>query len=410
MPALSPSAIEVSAATSRPDDLASGTVFVIQEADGQKRRVSMSGRCLPFRPVATSTKQRYKRTLYPGATEATVQIQGPDPQDMSVRGSFATRYMDEDLFVVEYGKTNKREVVRTATRARDVLMSLCKEGQLLTVSWTEPSLAASQGGDSGYGVTSTGILRSVKCPQNTPQDIEWEAEFDWVSDSILKGNPKVDPPPVKPTSIADAYEDLLGAIREAVKVGSAAFRQYGLGMLNRIAAIEGDVDSLRESAFDLASTPAQLAQGAAVIAGNAAMMLSDSREEAQSMMAQYDGANAAWSEAPANAVAALPWVSNRVQDCDDADVQILAAVDSVTLDLAARRVRQEAARVTARAVSLATPTRRALHLVADGDTFRRLSLRYYGTADRWMDIAEANDLVSDVELVVGMSLVIPEVA
>jgi len=55
-----------------------------------------------------------------------------------------------------------------------------------------------------------------------------------------------------------------------------------------------------------------------------------------------------------------------------------------------------------------TPVPRT-HEVVDGDTLSRISLEYYGTANRWQSIYEANRNVmrSPGSLSVGVTLVIP---
>jgi nucleoid-associated protein YgaU len=50
-----------------------------------------------------------------------------------------------------------------------------------------------------------------------------------------------------------------------------------------------------------------------------------------------------------------------------------------------------------------------VHTVADGDSLSRISLRYYGTPNRWQDIFNANRdvLQGSSTLRVGMQLRIP---
>lgn len=45
---------------------------------------------------------------------------------------------------------------------------------------------------------------------------------------------------------------------------------------------------------------------------------------------------------------------------------------------------------TARAVTTPPPPERRYHVVAEGESLSRISMRYYGTATRWQDIYDAN--------------------
>ena len=55
------------------------------------------------------------------------------------------------------------------------------------------------------------------------------------------------------------------------------------------------------------------------------------------------------------------------------------------------------------------PISERYHSVQRGDTLSRLALEYYGSAQRWHDIYEANrDVIADVnEISVGTTLIIP---
>ena len=52
---------------------------------------------------------------------------------------------------------------------------------------------------------------------------------------------------------------------------------------------------------------------------------------------------------------------------------------------------------------------RDVHIVADGENLNNISMKYYGTSNRWKDIYEANtDVIKDVNRIkVGTALVIP---
>ena len=68
----------------------------------------------------------------------------------------------------------------------------------------------------------------------------------------------------------------------------------------------------------------------------------------------------------------------------------------------------EAAAKAAAPTQAPAPARRT-HVVADGDTLTKISLQFYGTANRWQEIYNANRdvLASPSLLSVGSTLTIP---
>ena len=64
---------------------------------------------------------------------------------------------------------------------------------------------------------------------------------------------------------------------------------------------------------------------------------------------------------------------------------------------------------TARAVTTPPPPERRYHVVAEGESLSRISMRYYGTANRWQDIYDANRdiLRGEIALRPGQRLRIP---
>jgi len=54
-----------------------------------------------------------------------------------------------------------------------------------------------------------------------------------------------------------------------------------------------------------------------------------------------------------------------------------------------------------------TPTTQRTHVVVSGDTLAKISQTYYGTANRWNEIREANHLRDEKSLIIGRTIVIP---
>jgi hypothetical protein len=108
----------VNAKFTDPDD----PVLDIQELSGLKRHVTLRGNRLPKDKIPVGGKQRITKTYYPGHPEPTVQILGPEEDDLVIEGMLKDRripieYKGESLLLME------------------VLDSVRAYGSMLLVEW-----------------------------------------------------------------------------------------------------------------------------------------------------------------------------------------------------------------------------------------------------------------------------------
>lgn len=60
--------------------------FWIEELEGPKKKVTLVGNQMPFAPFKFGGKQRIKKDFYPGNSEPSTQILGPEESDQTIRG------------------------------------------------------------------------------------------------------------------------------------------------------------------------------------------------------------------------------------------------------------------------------------------------------------------------------------
>lgn len=383
-----------------PDRLAEPYTFVIREVTGLKRTITLTSWCLPTRPVPLTQRQRMKITYYPGATEATAQVFGPHHTDGIFKGVFLARYMGEEgarCFVLT--SDGREEVVLTPERARAIFTDICRSGQELIVEW----------GVGDYRVIQRGICRAVTFHEHAPQRIEWEAEFEWIADTEQRARLSLPPVPPDERGLLDRLRDLRDAVLAVEEDLSEAYAEYIDSTIRQIDSLIRDVEGIGLKALELAGKPAHMARAIAQVAANVLQAVVDIQAGAIGLVASYREAGRAFASLGHGNLAFLPLSSSAGGKAfvdHSAGAQADAAAKSAALHAAVRKARYEAVEIRERAKAWIEPDYIALHEVCDGESLRRIAVRYYGTADRWQDIANANDLTSDI-LTAGMVLLIP---
>jgi len=370
------------------------STVTICEVTGQKRKIVLSCRCLPFQGVETNSLLRHKITYYPGATEATAQVFGPDHTGLTLHGMWNTRYMDEKAFVFSANNVMERKVT-TAEEGRKILTGIWKAGQQVSVAW----------GSEPYVQYGRGLLVEAKFNENRPQDIGWELIFKWVSDTEINAKISVQKDIPSTKSLLDKLKKLVNDANEFLDSVEGAYKEYVLGTVNQTNTMINDVFALAERVEDIAALPATFAKSIAIVAGNVKQGLVDVQTNAIWVAAQYDTVGTAWQEL-GGSCAWTPWNANGDSPSDDLDTQVMLCLRAIDQDQYHRQVAAAAQRLLDRAKTMMEPEVLDICLVKHGDTLRRISMTYYGTQDQWQALADYNDLETDV-LTAGMVLLIP---
>lgn len=375
-----------------------GSAFVVEELTGPKRTVTMTGWCLPVRPVSTETKQRISKHYYPGATVATVQVLGPEHGETDVRGTLRTRYMSSGTYMtLTTGGTT--EIIQTASYARKVLTDILKAGQPLRVRWSRQD-------GSELGVTQYGFATSVKFNEHRAEVIEWEVEFAWTADGELIPQTQVVPLVLSPRNLLDSIRSLIEALNAAMDSVDEMYRTLVTDNIRAFNALLADVGGLVERVLDLAGRPADTAKDTLTTCGNVRQTILDVQTRTVAFAARYETGPAFAREVPAG-VSWIPLRSGRDPSRDSPAWETRVAEREQAVSSALRKVQRELNRLEISAARSLTPSARTVYRVRQGDTLRKLAMRFYGTQDRWTTLAKANGLERD-DLTPGMALTIPE--
>lgn len=374
------------------------TTVTITELTGEKRKIEVTARCLPFAPVEHGLTQRHRKVTYPGATEATLQVFGPDVPDLRLNGRWATRYMDQErLFLLTV--KGAVEHVRHAERARVVFTDVCRQGQQVEVAW----------GSGDYDVVLRGLVARVGFTEQAPQSIGWELILVSVADSRYTQRPPVAVKQAPKTkSLYQDVEGLINEINNVVKDLNAAYREYVLGTLGKVNKVLGQLGDLAKAGIGIAALPAQAARSALVVVGNVRQTLVDVENEVMGLVCQYEAVAA---DARQVFTSRMAWtgLGSGISHADDSAMAARRELAMMNLLRQVRAVRYGVDQYSRQMATYLMPAYRGIHFVKAGETLRSVATLHYGRADQWIQIADANALRSD-ELHVGMVLLLPEVA
>lgn len=68
---------------------------ILEELEGQRRRVTLEASALPFQGVEAGVSQRLVKTYYPGTTRASVQVMGTEEGDVVLTGRLSDVLLGE---------------------------------------------------------------------------------------------------------------------------------------------------------------------------------------------------------------------------------------------------------------------------------------------------------------------------
>lgn len=255
--------------------LADPSSFTLEELGGQKRKVTLTGRGLPYRPFELVTTQRLTTTWLPGYAEATATVLGASEEPSSINGywkdkfigvaeggesssplgaalgalqnvsgaltgGFGTTATSGDPIVVAGGDGGETAVV-SVREAATLFDSLVREGQLLEVAWDQQ--------------VRHGHLKKFRKLWHNAHDLEWDMEFEWT------GRGERQPPPDAQQGDGDLFSALeqglddVFAIVAEVQAIDGAIRDAILSQVQKLTSLVELVGDAVAAVLSLAAIP-----------------------------------------------------------------------------------------------------------------------------------------------------------
>lgn len=334
--------------------------FGIEELTGEQRVVLLQGRALPYQGVGWNARQRTKKTVYAGNPVGTIQILGPDYDNTTIEGMWKQRFLSGQI-VVSTG-----EEITTPEQAVRLFESLVTSGNTLAVQWGP--------------VVRYGLMVNFEHVWLRPQDLRWTAEFEWTGASEIPA--RATPAPSDDSDVQDTSTQTDDAL----------------------VADPASIDS------EYQETVTEEANSTRVNVGQLFVALQEIRAQVSTSIASVQAALSS-AEAVRTGVGSslltlsdLPYTeAQRV----DTVVEVFACEAwRMTTAEASRRLRAACQRRAIEVAKAAIPSAIAVVVMPGDQTLRDLARIYYGSADSWQLIADANGLVGAI-VEAGTIVVVP---
>lgn len=414
---------------SLPEDDFGGSTLIIVETTGPQRSVQLDGRAGPLKGVAFGGSMRAEITHYPGNPIASVQVLGAEEDPTTFKGKWKRRFFapiggtdapdasaEAQFTVLDSGGSRSIVDVPDMVAFMD---SIRRAGQLLEVSWAE--------------LVRVGILKKFTPTFHSRMEVEWEMEFEWISQGEVYVETQK-----KSDSLSDIEQAAAAAIANVVDVVDtqiAPERFEGTAVTEATGA-EGAVLVEPSASASLTDGPAPVGASVGQAVGNVALdptiaeqvnALVGGYAELRDLVSSYVEGAVNTGNATRSAVASLLGIGQdaqylydytqsvaaeawfRVADATLIGVSDLLAMTTVTrrLGAGAREVRNLAYRKKDDLARTLEPNLYAIFTAQEGQNLRDVSLEYYGTADGWRFLKRYNGLDSS-ELEAGQVVFVPK--
>lgn len=354
--------------------------LVIRELTGDKREIYLTGRALPERPIEFSGEQQLDVSNYPGSPISTAQVLGAREAGTTLRGWWKERYVAEHVASggVPYAQLDY-QAVNGVRELAELFDDVRRKGQMLLLQWAH--------------LARHGHLKRFTQKWHTVYDLEWEAEFVWVSQAETDLDLTATTPELSYSSVASSsLVELESAGGAATDAGAMLSMSSGFAQDLRDAAAQAQemldsVAGVANGAAGAATDPLVAARQLAGVLGYAAGAAWDVE---QAMRSKVDAARCAGEDiwkVGVGAACAGAWVGRQVRR-------------------AFRAVRHNSARRSAELLQASSPDLKAVVRARPGDDLRALATRHYGTPSSWRALAKFNGLYSS-NLADGQVVLIP---
>ncbi len=353
-------------------------------------QVALLGDMLPKVPFTTVGKQHIAKEYYPGNPEPSVQVLGSREEPVTIKGEFKTiRYKDEEV---------KGDLA--TGRLRDAAAEMAKHFDEVRKRGNLLQLTLGDWERWGYLVQATFNMK-------TRQLIEYELQFEIIGDTA----------PENAKLLGDTAQTSESANTELLAAAE------GLQPL-----LEGVPPTMPQDLFDvLNAAVSALSAKLALVTGFVSASIGsaeDARRLAEKGLGLVKGAQAAVSSyqrrvGALNAYASEPKTLSVSLPPQQAKLKNQKYINEAALTAAKRQKAADGSVLQPRSIAeiladmrssfsaLARTVPLFRHLVVDGDTLQKLSVKYYDNADNAMRIYEHNKLTTTA-LVSGTVLEIPK--
>lgn len=325
--------------------------------------IKLGGRSGPFRPLKIGGKMRVQTTFYPGNPVATQQPIGATEDPTTITGEWNDRFLGDGA----------------AFQLMEQVDQIRKSGLSVEVSWGGSiggTTDAPQLGDNV--IVRVGIISSTAFTIQRVQDVEWEIVFDWRSSGQASTPMVASTSQLNPREgFADVNAELDAAIAlwEATMNGpqlAVGLPQQALDAINqafdRTATV---VDAIEQASATITSAVVIPAAAAQQLIGACASGIEAMTTAAQTVL----GLNRLLIEVRDSATDTLRLADQLFDVLNQTDVASGACVDAkagIEINIEADVIAQVRAPA--------------------GTDLRDLALQFYGDADGWWAIANANGI------------------
>jgi len=376
--------------------------YTIREMTGDERSIVLTDRALPYRPYVVTGSQRAKMSRYPGSPIGTLQFLGASEDDATVSGFWKDKYIADGLgtdFVTGRASTaaasgSTRSAIATLVSAgasepigsvqllAELVDDVRRKGQLLEVSWLH--------------VVRRGYLRKFTQRWHNEHDLEWEIDFEWISQKEEQNSqlaihaPQRDLTTVSETTRNNAALAASAAVPTVTRAFSAT--QIVVGF---VAALQTQADAIAttlQNYVDATTAPAYSLLGA-LASLQAVVGAGDSL--AAYTRSIVDSATLLGADTPAG----LDAVS---------EGQSIGASYSQRQALgAANKARRDAARDRQALLKGVNPDLTSVFYARDNQDLRDASIQFYGTESGWRYLMQYNGLQTS-KLSAGQVVLVPK--
>lgn len=391
--------------------------FTIEETGGRKRKVTLIGRGLPFRPLNLDAEQRVKITNPAGNPEGFGTVMGPTYGETQIDGFWKNKYIGT-------GATEQPAITLTQPRspnsnaqgnttgtqvgsvqdAVQLFESIVAEGQLLEVTW-------------GW-VIRRGYLKKFSPKIHNIHDVEWSATFAWISKALPTTATLFDSNAGR-LNTARGLRSLLDRLARIVDMPQSMMREYMDTYRNLITRIATAVVGIEEAAVGLIDevSPAREVARIQALLGGIATAATDIVDTMESV--GWAGIFERPQQLLPFASAILPHVTtpewSATPEGERSYQQLLDAIDPVKILEAqlyvretitdARRIRDEA-EARRRALDSGPGYALGTYRAREGEDLRDVSQLYYNTPNEWRALMLYNGFTT-TELYAGQYVAIP---